>query len=446
MFCVQYSLNMTLRGCEDMDEKNNQKGLKHIKYDIATNFDAELIEGISRLNMFDWVYGKMNNDMIGGGRPSILLPKISWNMLQEHINLCHRHKIKFNYLMNALCLGNQEFQKTKHKSIVRLLDKLSNMGVDGITVASPYLCTLIKKQFPHLFVSISIYAKIRTLTEIKYWTNLGADEITLYHNVNRNFQALRQYLSYVKTAGPRLRLIANNSCLHDCPFHANHAVAHSHASRKGDNSSKFHIDYQILQCNRLKVEFPTKLISSEWIRPEDVHYYDALCQEAGTDKLVLKLTERGRTTKWLLRVADAYASQSYEGNLLDILNYTNNRENKQIHTGLFYINALMHLYNFKGLFNLRNAIFSDSSLYIDNKKLDGFIDRFVSNFDCENRICVDGDGVVNEQAKELYCKYCGHWAEKAITIDETKRKQQLVNYYTAIDDLNSSKMFSIGSK
>lgn len=414
-----------------------------MKYDIATNFDPELIEGLGALGTFNWVYGKLNNDVVGGGRPSMMLPKISRGVLRNHVDLCHRNGLKFNYLINALCLSNKEFQKPQHRRILALLDMVSDLGMDGVTVASPYLCALVKKQYPHLFVSVSIYVKARTLNEVKYWHNLGADEVTLYHSVNRDFSALEGLLSFAKDNGPMLRLIGNNSCLHDCPFHSNHAVAHSHASRKGDSSKSFHIDYQILQCSRLKVRYPAKIISSEWIRPEDVHYYDELCAKVGTDKLSLKLTERGRTTKWLLRVANAYADRSYDGNLLDILNFVNNQENKQLHVGVGIARAIAGGYNVKKMASMRSAIFSPLSLYVDNKQLNGFMDKFTKGYACSTMVCDDGDVERSSGDAATYCSYCRHWAERAIRIDDGLRGEQLANLDAAIDDLDSSAMFHV---
>ena len=52
---------------------------------------------------------------------------------------------------------------------------------------------------------------------------------------------------------------------------------------------------------------------SRWIRPEDLHVYEAL----GVKEF--KIIDRSRSTAWLLRATKAYASRRYDGNLLDIL-------------------------------------------------------------------------------------------------------------------------------
>lgn len=415
-----------------------------MKFDIATNFDPDFIERISKYNLISEVYGKLNNDLIGGGRPSIVLPKLSWHSVENHINLCHKNNIKFNYLMNALCLGNQEFQKNFHRKIIQLLEKLSNLKVDSITVASPYLCELIKTQFPHLKVSISVYNRVRTLQQIKYWEELGADEITLFHSVNRDFNTIKKFLTHTKLSGLKLRLIGNNSCLHECPFHSNHAVGHSHASRKGDLSSKFHIDYHILSCNNLKIKHPSKLISSEWIRPEDVHYYEEACLDAGNTNLSIKLTDRSRTTDFLVRVVKAYKERNYEGNLLDIIHFVGNKDHRQVHKLPMYIEAILGLYNIKRLIKIKDTTFPPL-LFIDNKKLDGFLEKFINRYDCYDYICDDMGWInareSNEEPIEKKCSYCKNWAKKAISVKEEDRLNWVDKSDSFLMDLKKSKIF-----
>ncbi|WP_054740283.1 U32 family peptidase [Cellulosilyticum ruminicola] len=273
-----------------------------VDFDIATNFDKEMIDVLAKYDAFKWVYGKFNNDIVGGGRPSIRLPFISWQELEEYINYCHAHNIKFNYLLNALCLGGKEFNKEFHTSVVELLTKLVEIHIDGVTVASPYLCQIVKSYFPDLFVSISVYNKVDSLNQLEYWKNIGADEVTLDQRVNRDFGKLKVLFAYAKKLDLKLRLIGNNTCLHECPFHGNHAVTHSHGSKSDEKSRVFHLDYQVMNCNLIKIKDPSKIISSDWIRPEDLVYYEQLCEEVGYDKLSIKLTERGRTTPWLIRV------------------------------------------------------------------------------------------------------------------------------------------------
>src|SRR5512142_2505754 len=255
-----------------------------LTYEVATNFDPQLVPALARLGSVTWVYGKLNADVIGGGRASLVLPKVSWAELEAHVALCHAHVIRFNYLLNSLCLGNQEFEKPFHRRLVRLLDRLEACGVDGVTVASPYLCELVKRQYPRLEVSLSGYARSTTAQQMKHWLDLGAHEITLFQSVNRDFPRLRQLLAAARGSRARLRLIANNTCLRECPFHENHANAAAHASQRGHRSRAFHVDYHLLKCTNHKLERPVQYLAAGWIRPEDVVHYERLCEETGNPR------------------------------------------------------------------------------------------------------------------------------------------------------------------
>lgn len=416
-----------------------------MKFDLATNFDNHLIEQIAPLHSVNWVYGKMRKDLVGGGRPSIVLPKVSWNDVQSHIDTCHENNLKFNYLLNALCMGNQEFQKRFHSNLLQLLDRLTSMKVDGVTVASPYLCRLIKERYPHFYISVSIYNGVRTLSQINYWEQMGADEITLDLCVNRDFDKLRTFLKGTTGSNMILRLLGNNICLHGCPFVNNHAVAHAHASRQSEFSSSFHIDYQVLSCYNFKIKNPTKLISAKWIRPEDIHLYEDLMQETGNDRLTIKLMERDRSTEWLVRAITAYTNRSYDGNLLDLVNYAGNDVGrKQVHTRSMAIKTITKGYNLRQIRKYKDVVFAPQ-IDIDNKSLDGFIDGFANGSTaCESRLCDDMGWKETREAPrgtESACSYCRRWAERTITLDEPTWTEYVRKSDSFIDDLSQSKIF-----
>ncbi len=416
-----------------------------VDFDIATNFDKDFTDEIAGYGDFKWVYGKLNHDIVGGGRPSIRLPIISWEELEDYVAYCHERGIKFNYLLNALCLGGMELQKSFHEDVIELLKKLTEIKVDGVTVASPYLCEIIKEQFPHFYVSVSVYNKVQSIPPLKYWRDIGADEITLFHTANRDFNSLRRMLSYAKEIGLVIRLIANNSCLHECPFHANHAVTHAHGSKDDEQTRVFHIDYQVLNCNLFKIKNPYRIMASEWIRPEDIHYYEELCEEIGYEDLTIKLTERGRTSEWLLRTAKAYHNRSYQGNLLDIINYVGKGDfYGKLHDEKYWDKVEQEGYNKEMVKNYRESVFYKLP-YVDNTKLDGFLKFFINNYQCDHKICDDSDYDVETATKDdvkgEVCSYCRNWAKRAITIDPQERERIIAKAQETLDNINSSRIF-----
>lgn len=418
-----------------------------MKFSIGTNFDPDLIAEINKYNQdksIAAVFGKLRSDIIGGGRTSMILPTLTMGQLKDYIEFCHRSDLKFNYLLNPVCMGNRELNPSSHRKIIRFIGKLSDIGVDEVTVNSPFLCQVIKRQFPHLKITIGLYAYVFNMQHLKYWEELGADEITLHHMINRDLKLLEDFLNYTKKSGMALRLIANNVCLHDCPYQINHGIGQSHSSQTGHFSNGLFLDYNIASCNNKKLQNPVKLISSEWIRPEDVKYYEDVCKRTGNYNFSIKLLERTKTTAFLKRVLKAYIERSYDGNLIDILTWASSKE-QILQKRTIFRKAVTSLYNMNELKKFVNALHLPA-IYIDNKKLDGFLDKFTVYNDCHQRICDDIGWKETKETNERdvkTCSYCRHWAEKAITFDQEEMAAWICRSEDFLKSISESRTFFI---
>jgi hypothetical protein len=107
-----------------------------------------------------------------------------------------------------------------------------------------------------------------------------------------------------------LILIANHFCQPNCPYQIQHQSGFAHAS---GTRRQFLIDYPLLQCSFHRFSDPTVLISSGWIRPRDLYYYEDMGYET------FKLIERNIPSEALLKRAQAYSARRYEGNLAELL-------------------------------------------------------------------------------------------------------------------------------
>jgi len=405
-----------------------------MRLSVATNFDPELIEQCRDYPVTE-LFGKLRSDAIGGGRAPYQLGKVSRRQLEKHVRHCNDAGIAFNYLMNASCLGNREITRKGQKEINRLLDWVSDIGVTAVTVATPFMLQLIKARHPHLKVRISVFGGVDRVRKAQMWEELGADCIVLDSIlVNRELETLRQIR---KSLNCDLELMANNNCLTGCAMSPMHMNALAHTGQAWHANKGFFIDWCFLKCTEMKMRDPVNYIRSEWIRPEDLPIYE----EMGYD--LFKIAERDIPTEMMMVRVKAYSERRYDGNLLDLIQPYGFKGVREDHS--YYRHGLGWLLRFilrpslanplrmlplKRLAELRGMtrpLEGDAPVYIDNRALDGFMERF------KTESCV---GVDCEE-----CRWCYEFAEKAVKIDAGNREAALAAYDELFESLHGGSMW-----
>lgn len=383
-----------------------------MKISLATNFDDSLIDSITEYPVYE-VYGKFKEDMVGGGRPASSFDLITKEKLEKHVKKTISAGIKFNYLLNGSCLSNLECSKDWQLKFRNFLDYLSEIGVNALTISNPLILKIIKKYYTNFSVRVSIFACVDSLEKALYWDDMGADYICAdVLNVNRDFKKLDQMVSNLPHA--KIELLANVSCLKSCPMIHTHSNWNAHASN-GNKNLENDIDYCILYCQEKELRDASLYLKSCWIRPEDVHYYE----EIGVEHF--KLTERNIPTIELLKRVKAYSERHYDGNLLDLVQghgfYSNSLHSKlELSSKTIDCNKLVkQIAKIRGMGCER---FLPSHVYIDNKKLEGFIDFF------RKGKCT---GVCSK------CNYCKRIANKAIN-ENLEIKQMLLELYNQFNN------------
>lgn len=387
-----------------------------MKFSVPTNFDDNLILIMDKREVYE-VYGKLPMDFIGGSVAAYRLPSVDKMRLCRHVDRAHKAGLKFNYLLNSVCLGNREWSISGQKKLRHLLEWLTEIGVDAVTVSVPYLLQLAKKYYPALKVKASVGAGIDNVSKAKYWEDLGADLINLdCCGTCRNFSLLTKIRRSVSC---ELQLVANDACLYWCPLRRYHFSMNAHASQSGDESKGASIEYCALNCRYLRLLNISNFIRAIWIRPEDLCHYEAI----GIDSF--KFVDRTATTDDICRIVSAYTDRHYEGNLLDLL-VTLSRKDILTNTGIFLrgIRYFLRPFYFNPLliYKLSKARM-ELAAYIDNRALDGFIEHF--------KIGKCKDGMCQE------CGYCQRTAEKVVKIDKDYREKILLKYKDALDALTS---------
>lgn len=386
-----------------------------MKLTIPLNWADDYFDKID-FSQTEEIYGKLSNDVIGGGRPSLTSPVIKKERVKEFVDEAHRRNLKFNYLINATCFDNLETTKKGYKQLHDLFDWLTEIKVDIITVSLPMILEIIKKNYPHFSVSASVQTRIDCAEKAKYWEDLGADKINIsYVDVNKNFDEIKKIRKQTKI---QLQTIANLMCVNRCANVTLHGNYNAHSSQCNHVSKGFSFDYYFFSCTEKLLSSPVEILKSAFIRPEDIHLYE----ELGVDNM--KLVERTMTTDHLARIVKAYTERSYDGNMMDLIHglskyviYNKHNLTKKVEEFILQ-SSFINVFKAKKIIDKLNEIRDDETfnqcfdLHIDNKKLDGFLKYFVHG-NCI-RDC-------NE------CDYCDKFAKIAINllVSEDKHNEKM---------------------
>ncbi len=367
---------------------------------IAVNWDEKLLDNIGDLPVKS-MFGILPGDIVGGGRPTAALARITKDDAEKYIKKVRSQGISFNYLMNAACLDNREFTKEWNNQFSEHIQWLDSIGVDQLTVSIPYLIQKVKKQYPHIKISTSIFDRINTVERAKYFEKLGADDIVIDPNCNRELSLIKKIRKSVKT---EMTIYVNGHCLYQCPYSFYHAENLAHSSQSWHTSKGYYVEYCWLSCMKTRLENPAELIRSIWVRPEDLSRYE----ELGVNNF--KVGDRTASTEYILKTARAYADRRLEGNLMQLFNIP-----------LPMIKYTLTKYMKPG--------FNPSLPRIDNRMLDGFLDFFEKK-SCSQSICED-------------CRYCDRISEKALSVNPEVK--ETADYFAeALDEVISGKAINEG--
>lgn len=282
--------------------------------------------------------------------------------LKQYIEQLDAYGIDFNYTFNAACLDNRDILKDGLDEILDYIGELVSAGVKRITLASPALISAVHKRYPELLITASAITHVDSVIKSKWLEELGVQTIVFDEDITRNIKRIR---SIASCTDMDTEIIVNTKCTFNClyrNFHYNSVChnfpcgAHPVFSYGGN-------------CAAIRHNNPVELIKALWIRPEDLSKYENLGVK------VFKIIGRERLSDIdLLKMVEAYFSHSYDGNLIDLI--------------FGFATTVKHL-------------------YIDNKSLDGFVDKFFKeDIDCLSECTSD------------QCRHCYEYLEKALISKE----------------------------
>jgi collagenase-like PrtC family protease len=377
-----------------------------MKLSVAANWDMELLDGLVDIPEVTSIYAKLPFDVVGGGRAGIVLPSVDWDFATAYIDAAHRQGLSFCYLVNAPCLGNLEQTEEGKKHILSFMGQLIDIGVDSVSIANLAVVALVRRHFPDLAIRGSVLSWPTNLPRLKYQEALGIDPLIIpYSEFNRDFRMLPKIRAGLSCG---MQLFVNVSCIYNCSYLGEHACSVGHASQLTQNIQRPNsfLDFYLWQCTRRRLLHPELFLMSRWIRPEDLHIYEAM----GFNEF--KIIDRSRSTPWLLRATRAYADRRYTGNLLDILSLELLGDPAGFHSDIEQqIRERMRHYQpeerqlMLRMLKLRRRLLA-LDLTIDNAALTDFLDGF-RKMRCAEASCDD-------------CRYCHRYAGRAVRFDRAE--------------------------
>jgi len=282
-----------------------------LEFSLPYNNNAETLEGLFQLqglggSKVSEIYLSCPQAYSGSGR---VTPRLSEDHFFQVISLIHRHNIRVNLIMNPTCQGADWYTQKSFQSILDFLAMMHDeFGVEAVTLANPVYIQKVKKHIPGMEVCASVLSDVDCLQRAVIIREAGADTITPDANINRNIGLLEQIK---KATGARIKIMVNEGCLYRCPYRKFHFNFVSHWSKELEHSTMQGQDF-FDYCLAITRRDHSQILKSGWIRPEDLHRYTEVTP-------FFKVVGRTRPKSLVLRAATAYMSQSYTGNLIDIV-------------------------------------------------------------------------------------------------------------------------------
>ena len=360
-------------------------------YKVGCNFDPELINVVKELNEKYKNHGRIV-ELFGSdrdteevtARPGWRLPKISKEYFADYVKKLNDIGVKFNFTMNSIIPYGSKVEMVKHKKDIQDLVKwLESIGVYRLTIANPEILIMVR-EVSNIEIEMSCITHIDTVTQMKYYhETFGVNKFCCSILKNRNKEFLIRAQDYCNRNGCILEIMCQEMCGvagidNQGSHYATHCVFRDscyicHACNKTKEESMLDNNYPMGYCMSARSSTPEAWLRMRWIRPEDQKIYR---EKTGVN--YFKLSGRTGTTEYLEYIMNAYMSETYDGNLL----------------GLW--KPLSSIYDGK------TELKSKTDIDIPNKKLDGFINKWMdgNGWECENHEC------------GYSCRYCEQFAKE----------------------------------
>ena len=244
--------------------------------------------------------------------------------LHSDLRWCRENGILLDTLFNCNCYGDRAVSPELADFVTETLRDMDCRGLfpDIVTTTSPFIATILRQRFPQVKIRWSVNGRVHGTVGFESVLELF-DSFYVSREHHRAPAYLACVADWAKAHGKVVGLQANSGCLRQCPFQQFHDNLHGHDRiRQSGVGGRF--DFSVFRCrtNYAKKNWED-FIRATWIRPEDLPLFEPHVS-------VVKLATRRH--RFPTKVLNAYASYSYEGNLLDLMD--------PVHSDLFAPNIV----------------------------------------------------------------------------------------------------------
>ena len=234
----------------------------------------------------------------------------AWNAMGSDLSELARLGVQAVLLLNSSCYGAEAMSFALEERVrrgVALVEQF--IPLSGVTTTSLAIARQFKREFPRIEVRASVNMRVGSVAAMAHLAD-SFDGYYLKRELNRSPSQITALKAWCGAHGKSLHLLANSGCLYDCAYQTFHdnLVAHEAEARQQPGRPLAYPApcWEFLE----KRERWPWLLGNCWIRPEDMHHYEAWFS---TVKLATRVHPRPQ------KVLGAYVRGRYHGNVLDLL-------------------------------------------------------------------------------------------------------------------------------
>lgn len=296
---------------------------------IGWNGDTELLPKLSALNdryrgknQITKVYGSIQRHAQFAARPEFRLPNMSLGEFGDHVAVAHEFGIEFNYTLNASYVGAKNQIDQIKGALEKTLEELASVGVDRLIISNPMVLEIIHRMgMGNMFaLEISTIAHIDTVMQIEALKSMYPMIDVVCGNLlkNRDFRFLKAATDFCSQNGITYEILANEFCSTGFKGGGTHCVFRDscydcHCTNKSKEDATSYYNYPMGNCMASRSQEGADWLRSSFVRPQDMEVYANI---GGVTQF--KVTGRTGTTDYLVLMAEAYLSEVWEGNLLEL--------------------------------------------------------------------------------------------------------------------------------